>query len=87
MRTEFTLDEVRHALERLAANASRELPVKQPHWGDAILCDGLLYAAHVLKTNAPVEAAERWFAPKLAAGPRFRIRSKSGLRRSRPASA
>jgi rhamnogalacturonyl hydrolase YesR len=62
--------EIRDALERLTANASRELLVKQPHWGDAILCDGLLYAARVLKTDAPVEAAQRWFEPKLAKGPR-----------------
>jgi unsaturated rhamnogalacturonyl hydrolase len=70
MRPEFSLDEVRHALERLTANASRELLDKQPHWGDAILCDGLLYSARALETDAPVEAAQRWFAPKLAAGPR-----------------
>src|SRR5580704_8374984 len=63
-------DEIRDGLERLTANASRELLVKQPHWGDAILCDGLLYAARALKTDAPVEAAQRWFEPKLAAGPR-----------------
>jgi unsaturated rhamnogalacturonyl hydrolase len=63
-------DEMRQALERLTANASRELLAKQPHWGDAILCDGLLYAAHTLKSDAPIEAAERWFAPKLASGPR-----------------
>ncbi len=50
--------------------ASRELLVKQPHWGDAILCDGLLSAARVLKSDAPAEAAQRWFEPKLAAGPR-----------------
>ncbi len=62
--------EIRDALERLTANASRELLVKQPHWGDAILCDGLLYAARALKTDAFVEAAQRWFEPKLAAGPR-----------------
>jgi unsaturated rhamnogalacturonyl hydrolase len=68
--TPADFDEVRDALERLTANASRELLVKQPHWGDAILCDGLLYAARTLKSEAPVEAAERWFAPKLAAGPR-----------------
>ena len=66
MRAEFTLDEVRDALERLTANASRELLAKQPHWGDAILCDGLLYAARVLGSDAPVEAAQRWFEPKLA---------------------
>ena len=62
--------EIRDALERLTANASRELLVKQPHWGDAILCDGLLYASRALKSDAPVEAALRWFEPKLAAGPR-----------------
>jgi unsaturated rhamnogalacturonyl hydrolase len=68
--TEIRIDAVRHALERLTTNASRELIVKQPHWGDAILCDGLLYAARALKTDAPVEAAQRWFEPKLATGPR-----------------
>jgi unsaturated rhamnogalacturonyl hydrolase len=67
---QIRIDEVRRALGRLAANAGGELPAKQPHWGDAIACDGLVYAARALKTNAPIEAAERWFAPKLAAGPR-----------------
>jgi unsaturated rhamnogalacturonyl hydrolase len=67
---EIRIDELRSALQRLTANASRELLTKQPHWGDAILCDGLLYAAHALKTDAPIEAAQRWFEPKLAAGPR-----------------
>lgn len=67
---EIRIDEVRDALERLTANASRELLVKQPHWGDAILCGGLLAAAGALSTNAPVEAAHRWFDPKLAGGPR-----------------
>jgi unsaturated rhamnogalacturonyl hydrolase len=70
MGAEFIRDELRGALERLTANASRELLDKQPHWGDAILCDGLLYAAHTLKSDAPFEAARRWFEPKLAAGPR-----------------
>ncbi|MGH7926006.1 MAG: glycoside hydrolase family 88 protein [Candidatus Binatus sp.] len=68
--TEIKVASLRNALERLTANASRELLDKQPHWGDAILCDGLLYAGHTLGTDAPVEAAKRWFAPKLAAGPR-----------------
>ncbi len=63
-------DELRGALERLTASASRELLAKQPHWGDAILCDGLVYAARALNTDAPIEAAARWFAPKLATGPR-----------------
>jgi len=62
--------EIRDVLGRLTANASRELLDKQPHWGDAIMCDGLIYAARALRSDAPVEAAERWFAPKLAAGPR-----------------
>ncbi|HZC46197.1 MAG TPA: glycoside hydrolase family 88 protein [Candidatus Acidoferrum sp.] len=64
------IDEVKSALERLTANAGRELLDKQPHWGDAILCDGLLYAGRALERNAPVETATRWFAPKLASGPR-----------------
>src|ERR1700691_268433 len=64
------LNEVRGALQRLTANGSRELLVKQPHWGDAILCDGLLYSARALKIDAPVGAAQGWFAPKLASGPR-----------------
>jgi unsaturated rhamnogalacturonyl hydrolase len=63
-------DELSRALERLTTSASRELLAKQPHWGDAILCDGLIYAARALETSAPIEAAERWFGPKLAAGPR-----------------
>src|SRR5260370_42317518 len=62
--------EIRRSLERLATHASAELLAKQPHWGDAILCDGLLYAADALKIEAPVAAAQRWFAPKLAQGPR-----------------
>jgi unsaturated rhamnogalacturonyl hydrolase len=68
--TELRVDLLKSALERLTASASSELVAKQPHWGDAILCDGLLYAARTLKSDAPVEAAERWFAPKLASGPR-----------------
>jgi unsaturated rhamnogalacturonyl hydrolase len=58
------------ALGRLAAHASAELLAKQPHWGDAILCDGLLYAATAISNNDPLQAAEKWFAPKLAQGPR-----------------
>jgi len=58
------------SLERVSSHASSELLAKQPHWGDAILCDGLLYAARALKIDAPVAAAQRWFAPKLAQGPR-----------------
>src|ERR1700719_2143540 len=63
-------DEMRRLLERLGTHASAEILAKQPHWGDAILCDGLLYAARALKTDAPVAAAQQWFAPKLAQGPR-----------------
>ena len=66
----INIDEVRRSLERLASHAAAELLAKQPHWGDAILCDGLLSAAYALKSEAPVEAAQRWFEPKLAAGPR-----------------
>jgi unsaturated rhamnogalacturonyl hydrolase len=67
---EIRIDELGDALERLTANASRELVAKPPHWGDAILCDGLLYAARVLKSDAPIEAAQRWFDPKFTTGPR-----------------
>src|SRR4029077_11071075 len=63
-------DKLRSSLERLSSHASAEILAKQPHWGDAILSDGLLYAAHALKTDAPVAAVEKWFAPKLAQGPR-----------------
>src|SRR5229473_2274426 len=66
----ISIDEVRRSLERLASHAGAELLAKQPHWGDAILCDGLLYAARAMKTDAPVAAAERWFTPKLTQGPR-----------------
>jgi len=62
--------EIRRSLERLASHASAEILAKQPHWGDAILCDGLLYAAAVLKKDDLIHAAEKWFAPKLAQGPR-----------------
>ena len=64
-------DEMRRALERLASHAGAELLAKQPHWGDAILCDGLLYASIALKNNDLLKAAEKWFAPKLAQGPRL----------------
>src|SRR6267142_5071080 len=63
-------DEIRRSLERLASQASAGILAKQPHWGDAILCDGLLYSARALKTDVPIAAAQQWFAPKLAQGPR-----------------
>jgi unsaturated rhamnogalacturonyl hydrolase len=63
-------DEMRRSLERLGAHAGAELLAKQPHWGDAILCDGLLSASSALGNNDPLQAAEKWFAPKLAQGPR-----------------
>ncbi|HUO04583.1 MAG TPA: glycoside hydrolase family 88 protein [Candidatus Binataceae bacterium] len=56
-------------LDRLAAHAGAELVSKQPHWGDAILCDGLVYAARALHSDAPRLVAEKWFAPRLSAGP------------------
>ncbi len=62
---------VRSALARLAAHASRELLDKKPHWGDAIECDGLFYATRALRANDALASAEKWFAPKLAAGPRL----------------
>src|SRR5579863_7580101 len=67
----ISTDETRRSLERLASHAGAELLAKQPHWGDAILCDGLLYAAKTLRKNDPIQAAEKWFAPKLAQCPRL----------------
>jgi unsaturated rhamnogalacturonyl hydrolase len=62
---------IAHSLERLAVHASAELIVKQPHWGDAILCDGLLAAADALGIDAPRAAAEKWFARRLETGPKL----------------
>lgn len=62
---------VRGALVRLVAHGARELLDKKPHWGDAIECNGLLYAARALRANEALASAEQWFAPKLAAGPRL----------------
>jgi len=44
---------------------------KLPHWGDPILCDGLVHAARALGQNAPADDAIAWFAPRLASGPRL----------------
>lgn len=60
---------IRDCLIRLIANAGRELAGKKPHWGDAIQCDGLLYAARALETELPAEQAIEWFEPKLKSGP------------------
>jgi len=67
--TSIDKKQIRDSLIRLTAHAGRELLGKKPHWGDAILCDGLLYAARALKTEFPVENAIKWFAPKLSSGP------------------
>ncbi len=61
-------ERIKRDLARMAAHGGAELTQKHPHWGDAILCDGLLYAAHALDSDAP--AARAWFSPKLADGPR-----------------
>jgi rhamnogalacturonyl hydrolase YesR len=62
--------EMLECLARMAAHAGAELRSKRPHWGDAILCDGLLYAARALETDAPAANAAAWFEPKLGTGPR-----------------
>src|SRR5271157_3245841 len=64
------LKQLKQCLVRMAARAGAELRDRHPHWGDAIQCDGLLYAASALKTEAPAADASAWFSPKLAAGPR-----------------
>ncbi len=63
-------DRVRQSLARIAAHGGAELREKHPHWGDAILCDGLLYAARALGIEDPAAHAAAWFSPKLAHGPR-----------------
>ncbi len=60
---------VKNTLERLAARAGPALRTEQPHWGDAVQCDGLLYAARALGSKKPLEDAIAWFEPKLTAGP------------------
>ncbi len=62
---------VEGVLARLAAHAGGELLDKKPHWGDAIECDGLLCAARAPGAGEAVGVAEKWFAPKLAVGPRL----------------
>ena len=44
---------------------------KIPHWGDAILCDGMVYATRALTEDSPAEDAIAWFAPRLKDGPRL----------------
>ena len=53
----------------MASHGGAELTHKRPHWGDAILCDGLLYQRS-RKSEAPANAARAWFSPRLATGPR-----------------
>jgi unsaturated rhamnogalacturonyl hydrolase len=61
--------EVRPVLERLAKRAGAELLVKEPHWGDAILCDALVQASANLDSEPALKAAIDWFEPRLSRGP------------------
>jgi unsaturated rhamnogalacturonyl hydrolase len=63
--------EVRPVLERLARRSGGELLVKEPHWGDAILCDALVEASATLDSDAPLQAAIGWFEPRLSRGPKL----------------
>jgi rhamnogalacturonyl hydrolase YesR len=63
--------EVRPVLERLARRSGGELLVKEPHWGDAILCDALVQASATLDSDAPLQAAIDWFEPRLSRGPKL----------------
>ena len=63
--------EVRPVLERLARRSGGELLVKEPHWGDAILCDALVQASAILDSDAPLQAAIGWFEPRLSRGPKL----------------
>jgi rhamnogalacturonyl hydrolase YesR len=63
--------EVRPVFERLARRSGGELLVKEPHWGDAILCDALVEASATLDSDAPLQAAIGWFEPRLSRGPKL----------------
>ena len=63
--------DVRPVLERLTRRSGAELLVKEPHWGDAILCDALVQASANLDSDAPLQAAIHWFEPKLSRGPKL----------------
>ena len=63
--------DVRPVLERLVRRSSAELLGKEPHWGDAILCDALVEASANLDSDAPLQAAIHWFEPKLSRGPKL----------------
>jgi rhamnogalacturonyl hydrolase YesR len=63
--------EVRPVLELLARRSGGELLVKEPHWGDAILCDALVEASATLDSDAPLQAAISWFEPRLSRGPKL----------------
>jgi unsaturated rhamnogalacturonyl hydrolase len=61
--------QVRPVLERLVKRSGAELLVKEPHWGDAILCDALVHASAILDSDEPLQAAIGWFEPRLSRGP------------------
>jgi rhamnogalacturonyl hydrolase YesR len=63
--------EVRPVLERMVKRSGGELLVKEPHWGDAILCDALVQASAILDSDAPLQAAIGWFEPRLSRGPQL----------------
>jgi len=63
--------QVRPVLERLAKRSGAELLVKEPHWGDAILCDALVQASATLDSDEPLQAAIGWFEPRLSRGPKL----------------
>lgn len=44
---------------------------RQPHWGDGILCDGLVYATRAMGVDSPAEDAIAWFSPRIESGPRL----------------
>jgi len=48
-----------------------ELARTTPHWGDAIMCDGLVRASRALEDDAPARTAIEWFKPRLAGGARI----------------
>lgn len=60
---------IRACVTRMTARACGWLRHKELHWGDPILCDGMVRVAREFGSNAPMWEAAAWFAPRLASGP------------------
>ncbi len=69
LRAKYRVEET--AVVEKAFFKGSELERRIPHWGDGILCDGLVYATRALRDDSPAKDAIAWFAPRLSSGPRL----------------